>query len=265
MTNITLSPPIVGQKNTSEEPKVGTALKAIEQYLNQTVLGTGIGTGNIVKESVTEEKLSAAVQTLLNKAAAGLILTKQAGSTTGSSGNLYLMETNATTLTLPAATSGRQVGIICKTAIAEVKLKATGVKIFGDFLAAAGVETITLVENQHVTVGADGTNWWIIAGESKREQKYATTSLSRAEAETGVTPSLARPAIVNAVVISEINKPCFGAFKAGGVVVSEFLAGAVTALATKQPQSFWVNPGQKWELTAGSTGVTNVSAYTILQ
>ncbi len=264
MTNITLAPPIVGQKNTTEEPKVGTAFTTIQAYLNQTVLGTGIGTENIIKESITEEKLSAAVQTLLNKAAAGLILTKQAGSTTGTSGNLYLMETNATTLTLPAATSGRQVGVICKNAIEKVEMKATGVKIFGDFLAAAGVETIILRENQHVIVEADGTNWWIIAGEPARTQLFATTTLTTAEAEGGANPSKVRPALVNVVAVGKVNTAISGSWKVGASVAGEFSSAAIAGAATKASTSLWVNPNLGWKLTAAATGVETVSAFTLL-
>ncbi len=267
MTSISLPPPIVGQKNTSEEPKVGTALTTIEQYLNQTVPGTGIGTANIVNAAVTEEKLSAAVQVLLNKAAAGLTLVKQAGSTTGSSGNLYLMETNATTLTLPAATSGRMVGVITKNAIEESKMKATGVKIFGDFLAAAGVETITMAENQHVIVEADGTNWWIISGEPRREQAFATKTITTAEAEAGgatTNPSKVRPAIVNVVAVGKVNTAISGSWKVGASVAGEFSSAAIAGAATKASTTLWVNPNVGWKLTAAAVGVETVSAFTLL-
>ncbi len=261
MTNITLAPPIVGEKNTTAEPKVGTAIKAIEEYLNQTVLGTGIGTGNIIKESITEEKLSTAVQTLLNKAAAGLIMTKQAGSTTGSSGNLYLMETNATTLTLPAATSGRQVGVICKNAIEEVKMKATGVKIFGDFLAAAGVETIGIRENQHVIVEADGTNWWIIAGEPANTNLYAAElSVTLGEAEAGITISKARPAIVT--VMAEMTTNQGLEITVTGKRVS---ATAQTATGTiTVPLTFRVGAAQVWKAKAITAYTASVKYVSVL-
>ncbi len=238
MTNITLLPPIVGSKNTTEEPKVGTAIKAIEQYLNQTVVGTGIGTENVIKESITEEKLSAAVQVLLNQKAAGLELKKQAGSTTGASGVIYLMETNATTLTLPAATSSRQVGIICKNTVAAVALKATGVKIFGDFLAAAGVEVINIAENQHVVVEADGTNWWIISGEPKREQLYSARVAS--VAGEGHTPNTVRP--VEVVLTHKVSEGGIGSLVVAGKEIMTAVIGAGAAYV-----SFICPPGGVWK------------------
>ncbi len=249
MTNITLAPPIVGGKNTSEEPKVGTAIKTLEEFLNQTVPGTGIGTGNIIKESVTEEKLSAAVQILLNKAAAGLTVVKQAGSTTGESGNLYLMETNATTLTLPAATSGRMVGVATKNAIAESKMKAGVGKIFGDFLSPTGVETVTLAENQHMIVEADGTNWRILSGEGKRTQAYG------ARTERAVTtefePSSTRPTQVSFEVNGAPVEAFAGTLSIGGVVVQQFEVKGPTAVSLGTYQ-IWPGVKYSWAKTAGT-------------
>ncbi len=239
MTNITLAPPIVGGKNTTEEPKVGTAIKTIEEYLNQTVLGTGIGTGNIIKESVTEEKLSSAVQVLLNKAAAGLTVVKQAGSTTGTSGNFYLMETNATTLELPLPTIGRMVGVATKNTVAESKMKTNAgiAKIFGDYLKATGVETATLTENQHMIVVADGTNWRVISGEAKREQEYTTQTLTKAEAEVAMSPSATRPTLL--VVQPEEDGMVV---EAEGVVLTK--AAGIGSVASI---TFELNPGKNWK------------------
>ncbi len=235
MTNITISPPIVKQLNVTEEPKVGTALKEIEQFLNQTVLGVGIGTGNIIKESITEEKLSSAVQTLINQKSAGLELLKQAGSTTATAGNIYLMETNATTLTLPAATKGRQVGIITLNGIASTKLKVAAGVIYGDFVT--GVTEVNLLENQHLVVEADGTNWHIISGESRREQSYSTQTLTKAEAEVAMSPSATRPTLL--VVQPEEDGMTI---EAEGVVLTK-AAGIGSAASL----TFELNPGFKWK------------------
>ncbi len=201
MTSISLEVPIVGQKNTTEEPKVGNSITTIQSFLNGSNLD---GTTNIKAEGVAEANLTAAVVTKLNQKASGLELKKQSGSATGESGTIYLMETNAATLTLTAtATANKQVGIICKTAVASVTLKAgAGAKIFGDFLAAAGVASCVIAENQHVIVEADGTNWWIIAGEPKREQTYTalTEHIILSTAEFGEEPSSVRPSSVTGMI-----------------------------------------------------------------
>ncbi len=199
MTSISLEVPIIGQKNTTEEPKVGNSIKKTEEYLNIATPGVGIGGANILAETIKESNLEAAVVTKLNQKAAGLELKKQAGSATGESGIIYLMETNATTLTLTAtATINKQVGIICKSGVESVKLKAgAGAKIFGDFLTATGVTECTIRENQHVIVEADGTNWWIISGEPANLNTYeAEKTVSLATAEAGITISKVRPALL---------------------------------------------------------------------
>ncbi len=244
MTSITLLPPIVKGLNTVEEPKVGTALKTIEQYLNLTNPTEGVGGANIVKESIKENNLEPAVQTLLNQKAAGLELLKQAGSLTATSGNIYLMETNATTLTLPAATKGRQVGSITLNGIAATKLKTAAGVIYGDFVSGLG--EVTLLENQHLVVEADGTNWHILSGESKREQTYAAKTFTKEEAETGVTPSLVRPAFV--VIINTVEAGTMNV-TVGGVGVA---VGAEKGTAV----SFKVNPGVAWKTTKKVNSVT---------
>ncbi len=237
MTSISLSPPIVKGLNTVEEPKVGTALKTIEQYLNLTNPTEGVGGANIVKESIKENNLELAVQILLNKAAAGLTLVKQAGSVSGTSGNLYLMETNATTLTLPEPTINRQVGSITRNTIAESKMKVGTGKIFGDFLNPNGVETVTLLENQHMIIEADGTNWRIISGEGKRTQEYTTQTLTKAEAEVAMSPSATRPTLL--VVQPEEDGMVV---EAEGVVLTK--AAGIGSVASI---TFELNPGQKWK------------------
>ncbi len=260
MTNITLAPPIVKGLNTVEEPKVGTAIKTIEEYLNLVNPAAGIGGANIIKESITEDRLTAAVQVLLNKAAAGLTLVKQAGSVTGTSGNLYQMETGGATLNLPAPTEGRMVGAF---AIGGCKVKAEGAaKIFGDF--TTGIAEVALATNQHVTVFANGTNWLIIAGEPKREQIYVSKSWSKAEAETGVTPSVTRPAFVTLTVISEVEKAVNAQLKVGGVTAGEVAAASITGAASKTSLGLWVNPNQVWKLTAGATGLGSILTGTVL-
>ncbi len=259
MTAITLAPPIVGEKNTAAEPKAGTAIKAVEEYINSNKIDS---TTNIKAEGVTEAALTSAVQTKLNQKSAGLELVKQAGSTTATAGNLYLMETNAATLTLPAATLNRQVGIICNVTALSVKLKAAGeAKIFGDFLTETGATECTLLVNQHLIVEASGTNWYILSGEPKREQVYgALTSRTGNALHLG---SAVRPVFVTLVMHPKVEHVA-GELKVGGVQIGTFawLNNAEEQFTTF---SFFLPPGLEWELKSITGALTGLfSSYLTL-
>ncbi len=90
---------------------------------------------------------------------------------------------------------------------------------------------------------ANGTNWEIIAGEPKREQKYEAKSYTKAELEAGVEPNSTRPIVVN--VIQNNTEEIVS----GGVVIN-FNAGSNTYLPV------WVNPGQKLKIKTSSVSVT---------
>jgi hypothetical protein len=241
MTSISLEVPVVGAKNTTEEPKVGNSIKKTEEFINGANLD---GTTNIKAEGIAEANLTAAVQTKLNQKSSGLELKKQAGSATGESGILYLMETNAATLTLTAtATASKQVGIICNNGIESVKLKAgVGAKIFGDFVLSTGAGEVTVRENQHLIVEADGTNWRIIAGEPTNTNEYTTLeSLAQATVEAGVTPSKTRPTLVTLSIQLQENHGI--EIKVAGKAVAKIATGAPMPTIT-QAISFRVGANQ---------------------
>jgi len=256
MTAITLVPPVVKEKNTVAEPKVGTAIKAVEEFLNSNKLD---GATNIKAEGVTETSLTSAVQTKLNQKSSGLELKKQAGSTTAVAGNFYLMETNATTLTLPApATANAQVGIGTINGVESSKLKiGVGAKIYGDF--TNGGENLTIFENQHLIVEGDGTNWRILSGEPTNTNLYAAeTTITLVEAEAGVTISKVRPALVT--VFAEMTANQGLEITVSGkraAVATQSASGTITT-----PMMFRVAASQVWKakaITAYTAGVKYTS------
>lgn len=211
MTKLTIVPPVVGEKNTVAEPKVGTNLKEIEEFVNSNKLDGAI---NLKAEGIKESNLEKALQEKIAEKNAGLSLVKQAGSETATAGNFYLMETNGATLTLPAATLNRTIGIACLNGVAAVKLKMTG-KLYGDFIN--GSTEVVILENQHLIVKADGTNWHIESGEPKREQKYEVKAYTVLGIGAGIEYSASRPAMVTLLAPSggEISTVSVGGVATG--------------------------------------------------
>lgn len=223
MTKLTLSPPIVKELEVTAEPKVGVALTAIETFLNGKELD---GTTNIKEEGVLETNLSAAVQTKLNQKTFGLEYKAEGANFEAESGKLYGC-TAALTATMPAATANRIVGLTNLAAVAiKVSAKA-GKTIVGDFV---NQEVVELMPAQHLLLEANGSNWTIVAGEPKREQKYALKTYTKAEAE--------------AAPVLSANRPAMAVFKTSGGGPIE-LGGSSLGFGS----TFWVNPGQKFKAT----------------
>lgn len=247
MSKLSLTYPTVGQKDSTEEPKVTTALQAVETFLNGQKIES---TDNIKPGGIEEASLSAPVQTLLNtKSAAALSLVKKNEATfTIASGELVQMEKEASEVKLPAATLNRIVGIWCSAKTITVKAAVAGT-IFGDFIE--GATTITLMKTQHVLLQADGTNWDILAGEPKRTETYgALTSRSAAEYETaGLTPSTTRPTWVTLsmrILVGQTVK-----VTVGGVLMAE--ATAISEQGSTFP--VFVPPGQVLKISPATTTV----------
>jgi hypothetical protein len=102
-------------------------------------------------------------------------------------------ETSGTTYTLPAPDHGRVASFICGAAATSIKIKQHGAdKIYGDSVNAAS--EITLATLQHVALWSNGTNWFIIAGEPKREGFWGVATPKILNTEN--TPSTTRPTMV---------------------------------------------------------------------
>lgn len=100
--------------------------------------------------------------------------------------------TASVTVTLPAPTFGAFVAVNSGNGNTITVNAAGGVKIYGDFTAAAA--TVTLLSDQHLWLFGGGSYWFIIAGEPKREANYVAQA--KKATGTGVTPSASRPALV---------------------------------------------------------------------
>lgn len=161
-------------------------------------------------------------------------------------GEMALMTATAN-LKLPSPTTSVICGAICKEGTTAI-LAEGGAKIFGDFLAEAGVAEVKLAKNQHVIFLADGSNWRIIAGEPKREQTYTEKTYTVAEAKAGITPSATRPATVNVSMQGEKEKIAYALLGVGGKS-----AGYVRCQSQAAEFPIWTvtlstNPGEAWEL-----------------
>jgi hypothetical protein len=159
------------------------------------------------------------------------------------------------TATLPVPAAEARIAVLNETtATKECKVKVNTGKIYGDFVA--GATEITLSVGQHVELVSDGTNWFIVAGEPKREAKYAAW----AKVATGVTtyefePSGTRPTFV-AFEVEKNSGTTNVTISVGGEVVYKSVAveGTFPAVSFGLP----VNPGQILKVECVTAGKINV-------
>lgn len=167
-------------------------------------------------------------------------------------GELLKMTATAT-VTLPAATNNAVIGVFCAAGETTIKTPA-GVKIFGDFIN--GAETIKLAVNQHVILQSDGTNWFIVAGEPKREEACGALVARARSTGAGInefTPNATRPTLVVASFSAASGKQLRGIVivkNAGGAEVTVASAEGISATsALSIPVSFEVPAGATWRWT----------------
>lgn len=169
-----------------------------------------------------------------------------AGAATLKAGELAFQNTSAATFTLPAASANIIIGIYCGGGALSAKVTTSGgAFIFGDFITGS-TATIALTTYQHVTLTSDGTNWFIVAGEPKREQVYS----ARAKGTSGKEeePSATRP---TQVILEGFNKGAFAMIvEVGGVVLTDATTPAEASGGNSgQVVSFICPPGIKWKAT----------------
>lgn len=159
------------------------------------------------------------------------------------------------TVTLPAPAADATVGVIC--AAGETTIKMTGAKIFGDFIT--GAEQIKLLINQHVVLQSDGTNWYIVAGEAKREQTYSGEKLTVGELAQQM-PNETRPSLVTVTAwMPSAGSAAITVGPTANFFVGEVVAGS-TGGSTKHTITFLVPAGHKWKWTGV---VTKLDAHWI--
>lgn len=229
MTKIKLSPPSTGELNTVADPLVTTAIKEVESWLN----GKNIeSTDNLKVAGIKEASLEVPLQEKIAAKATGLTFKEANVSVEAATGELIETTKSGITITLPAATVNRTILVFCGAGT-TCKVTASAGKIFGDFVT--GSTTVELLALQHIWVFASGANWYIIAGEPKKEAKYTEKSYSKAEAEAGVEPSATRPATV---VLHNVEPAATATLTVGGEKLPN-LPGASN-------ETIWTNPGEKW-------------------
>lgn len=256
MTSLSLVLPEIGVPDLTEDPKIVTAFSTIQVWANGNIDSTNLKAG-----SVNEDRLSAAVQALLNQKVSGLTLTSHGTSTTAVPGELALMEGSGTlTVTLPATSLGRTVGVFCGPATTSVIVEGSSSKrIYGDFID--GSETfIVLAPLQHVILQANASAWFITAGEPKIEPTGTgrNTRVSGAK----IVASSTRPAHVVGEVILTGAAPK-GVLSIGSQIVSEPEISEGKGKVV-MPVSFWLPAGAEYSFTeVKSSASLSTSHYVV--
>lgn len=162
------------------------------------------------------------------------------GAVLAQNGEMIKM-TGSGTVTLTGPFENNIIGIFCVTG--ETKVKAiAGAKIYGDFINE--VEEIKLTSNQHVLLIADGSNWFIVAGEPKDEQTYGAKTLRKAS-----TKFLCSASRTTLVILSLPGVGATFALKTfvGGVELPEVKAKELATASI----SFICPAGVEWEYKTG--------------
>jgi hypothetical protein len=261
MTKLALVLPEVGTKNSIADPRIPTALQAIQEVVNGKLEGSEV---NIRKESIDEKSLTAGVQALVNAKTSGLTLVQHKGNIEVKGGELAEMIEESATVTLPAPVLNRTVGVFGGGVAVTLTSVEKGGKIYGDFLSATGVTSIKLAPFQHVILQSEGTNWLIISGEPKREETYG--AFTARVIGTEYTPSTTRPTLVNAyggVTKGKefIFKPTVGGVSLGGVNMN-LETGELGIVFL--PLTFMCGAGQKWKAEVTGTSPVLYSQYITL-
>jgi hypothetical protein len=204
-----------------------------------------------VKNGATDiEELAARLATVFKEHV--LVINKRAASYEAASGELGELTKTAQTVTLPnVATANQIIGVF--STVAETKI-TTVAKIYGDFVE--GASGIILTTNQHVVLQSNGANWFIIAGEPRRETAYVAQK-AFASAESLPAAAFTRPASVLVEAAGALELEGSMTVSVGGVQVGAAQWGNnVKGLAAIQTISFDLNAGEKWSATA--TNVTRL-------
>jgi hypothetical protein len=261
MTELNYETPVLEEEFSKAAPKVDTALENIRAWANGKIDSSNLKAGGVKEESlenksVGEGKLSAAVQALLGKAVSGLTVKESKISMTAASGELVLMVTTGTVVTLPAPNVNRVVAVFAGTG-ATITVKAVGASIIGDFENAVA---ITLRSQQHVTLQAEGNNWLIIAGEPELEGIYAPVSKVATAVKTYESGeySTSRNTLVNVKVVG-VGTENFPVVEVGGVNISGTLSMSVAG--SEANLSVIVPPGKKLKVNNGA-GANTVNVWT---
>ena len=149
--------------------------------------------------------------------------------------------TGAITVTSPAAANDAIFGVLANGHAVTIKT-ATG-KIYGDF--TEGATEVNLVGYQHLILMSDGTNWFIISGEPKREAGIVKTAPSLAETEAGIVPSTTRRALVT-IFVALAEKTQVNVWVGGTKIGVLFKQNSGVDVIPVTVETF---PGEAWQIT----------------
>lgn len=171
--------------------------------------------------------------------------------TTAESGRTYLVGGTAT-INLPAPSATATISVYTGVSSTATIARSGSASIYGDFIS--GATSITLAALQHVILNSDGSNWFIVAGEPKREATPGgwTARTPGTEYEASAT----RPVFVRILVEGKASTSlAYGLTVAGVGDPGETVLPAISGGKVKITSSFWLMPGQKWK-----AGVGNIEA-----
>ncbi|MDE2103141.1 MAG: hypothetical protein KGL39_38200 [Patescibacteria group bacterium] len=242
------------------EGAVTAAKLGAEAVETAAIKALSVTTAKIAEGAVTEPKIAegAVARSKLAELIRPLQMTSKSTAYTAAPGDLVLA-TAALTVTLPAATANPLVGVLATSGEVTVTRSGTA-KISGDFVSEA--ESIKLTTNQHVVLQADGTNWWIAAGEPKREQVYGAQveRTENAEYEASAT----RMTFVMLEVTATTAEAFWVSVAVGNVTIG-ILAGTANEGGDNPSHGrtlpFIVPPGAKWRITRNSGTLVYKSSY----
>jgi hypothetical protein len=156
--------------------------------------------------------------------------------------------------TLPSATAGYMVGIYnAGGSTSLLKVKTPSGAFYGGFID--GASELVLTSQQNVLLLGEGSNWYIIAGEPKREQTYS--SFTSYTSGTSVEPSATRPAFVLLSTQIPTGRTLIITPHVGGVALPAYEVTLVAESEAYIPYPmFYVPPGLKWSASITGTGYT---------
>jgi hypothetical protein len=154
-----------------------------------------------------------------------------AGPATLKSGEWADQTKNAEVFTMPAVGTANQY-IVTSSSVAEAKL-TTAAKFVGGGLSSS---TAILTTGMVAVWQSDGTNWRLLAGEVKREQKWSAFT-GRESSPKEYEPSATRDAEVM------VTGTGLSSIQVGGVSLP------YTSSGEKSTATFRVPAGQKWKAT----------------
>jgi hypothetical protein len=170
------------------------------------------------------------------------------GNFTARWGEAALVFPTAGVCTLPAPAQGLLE--IWNISGGEETIKSPGAGvIYGDFVQ--GPSEFKIAKFQHVQIRSDGTNYYIVAGEPKREELYGAKVLKTEGVE--YEPNATRPSLIIAMIEANVAENTTATITVGGKTIIEVTLG--TAQLTL-PATFIVPPGQKWKWTKVAGAIT---------